>query len=186
MKAAFVGGSRRLSRLNDAIRQRLALIVQRRLWVYVGDANGADKALQQFFASHKYDRVVVYHVGHRHRNNVGHWQTRPVDPPAGARGFEYYAAKDIQMASDASYGLMLWDGVSRGTLANIRGLVTQGKPVAVYVSSQRRFQDVRREADLAELLASRLPAAAGIQPRMALAQGELGLSARRRRRRTAS
>lgn len=153
MKAVFVGGSRRLSRLSAEVRHRLGSIMEGGFWVYVGDANGADKALQQFFAEHEYDRVLVYCVDGRDRNNLGRWQIRPVEPPVGARGFEYYAAKDVQMAADASFGMMLWDGVSRGTLANIQNLLARGKPVAVYCSRQGRFRDLAREADLADLLA---------------------------------
>ena len=155
MKAVFLGGSRKLSRLNEVIRRRLESIMDGGLWVYVGDADGADKALQRFFASHRYDRVLVYCVEGRYRNNVGHWPTKAVQPPAGARGFDYYAAKDIQMASDASFGMMLWDGVSRGTLANIRNLLAHGKPVTIYLSSHRIFRDLKHETELAELLSSK-------------------------------
>ena len=152
MKAVFVGGSRKLSRLNDQIRRRLDSIVKGGFWIYVGDANGADKALQRFFAERRYDRVVVYCVDGRYRNNLGQWQTRPVPAPEGSRGFDYYAAKDIQMAADASYGMMLWDGASRGTLTNIRNLLAHGKPVAVYLSRKRQFQDLKRATDLTMLL----------------------------------
>lgn len=151
MKSVFLGGSRRLSRLAEEVRRRLQTIMDRGLWVYVGDANGADHAFQAFLAEHGYDRVVVYCVEGKHRNNVGHWQTRAVTPPSNAKGFEYYASKDVQMAVDASYGLMLWDGISRGTLANIRNLLAHGKPVAVYLSPVKAFRDLRREAELGDL-----------------------------------
>jgi hypothetical protein len=36
------------------------------------------------------------------------------------------------MAAQATVGLMLWDGESRGTLLNVLRLVAQGKPVVVY------------------------------------------------------
>jgi len=182
LKAVFVGGSRRLSKLNETVRHRLGSIMERRLWVCVGDANGADKALQQFFASHGYERVLVYCVEGRYRNNLGHWQTRAVHPPSGARGFDYYAAKDIQMAADASFGLMLWDGASRGTLANIRNLLSQGKAVAVYLSPQRRFCDLRREAELVSALSSKLSVTKSRRSRPGLPQRDLPLNARRRKK----
>jgi hypothetical protein len=37
----------------------------------------------------------------------------------GARGFAYYATKDQVMVDDAEYGLMLWDGESKGTLNSV-------------------------------------------------------------------
>lgn len=155
MKAVFLGGSRKLSKLNEEVKRRLGSIMEGGFWVYVGDANGADKAFQKYFASHQYDRVLIYCVHGHHRNNLGRWQTKAVEPPSGARGFDYYAAKDIQMAADAAFGMMLWDGVSRGTLANIRNLLAHGKPVAVYLSPERRFRDLKHEAELEGLVSSK-------------------------------
>ena len=34
----------------------------------------------------------------------------------GARGFDYYSVKDRAMADAAEYGLMPWDGKSKGTI----------------------------------------------------------------------
>lgn len=151
MEAVFLGGSRRIVRLNDNIRSKLHELVDRGLWIFVGDANGADRALQQHLADQGYERVVVYAVAGLLRNNVGHWKVHFVDAPKGARGFDLYSAKDQEMAKDASYGLMLWDGKSRGTLENVRNLVKQGKPVAVHLGPERRFVSLKSPADLTKL-----------------------------------
>ena len=55
------------------------------------------------------------------------------------------------MAEEADYGLMLWDGESRGTLTNIVDLVRQGKPVVVYVAPDRSFRTLKEPEDLAKL-----------------------------------
>ena len=151
MEAVFLGGSRRIVRLNESIRSRLDELLDRGLWMFVGDANGADRALQQHLANRGYERVVVYSVTGMLRNNVGHWKLRSVDAPRGARGFDLYSVKDIQMANDASYGFMLWDGKSRGTLENIRNLLAHGKPVAVHLGPARRFVSLRSTEDLNKL-----------------------------------
>jgi hypothetical protein len=52
--------------------------------MFIGDANGADRALQQRLADRGYERVVVYAVTGMLRNNVGHWKVRSVDAPRGA------------------------------------------------------------------------------------------------------
>lgn len=193
MKRVFFGGSRRVSRLNEVVRRRIEEIVHRQLEVVVGDANGADKALQRQLAAWQYPHVLVYFVGTKPRNNEGHWPTRRIPTPAGLRGFEFYAAKDRAMAADSEAGLMLWDGESRGTLANARTLVEAGKPVTVYVAPWRRFVNVLSPADL-ETLSSQLksPPAPEEQPRPASGlQGALDLdtkeqpSRRHRRRNTA-
>jgi hypothetical protein len=152
MTRVFLGGSRKVSRLNDIIRKRLDEIVNRGMEVVVGDANGADRALQAYFADQRYPNVTVYYVGKAPRNNVGSWHTQRVETPPDVKGFEFYSAKDRVMADDADCGLMLWDASSRGTLANVRKLVDNLKPVAVYISKSRRFVNVRSEPDLARLL----------------------------------
>lgn len=151
MEAVFLGGSRRIARLNDSIRSKLDGLIDRGLWFFVGDANGADRALQQRLADRGYERVIVYAIAGSLRNNVGHWKVYLVNPPKGAHGFELYSAKDKQMANDASYGLMLWDGKSRGTLENVRNLLAQRKPVAVYLRSARRFVSLKSREDLDKL-----------------------------------
>ncbi len=152
MTRVFLGGSRKISRLNDTIRKRLDEIVHRDMEVIVGDANGADRALQAYFADQRYPNVTVYYVGKTPRNNVGSWRTQRVDTPPGAKGFEFYSAKDRAMAEDADCGLMLWDANSRGTLANVQALVNRSKPVAVYISKSRRFVNVRSEPELVRML----------------------------------
>jgi len=151
MEAVFLGGSRRIARLNDSIRSKLDELLGRGLWIFVGDANGADRALQQHLADRGYERVVVYAVTGMLRNNVGNWKVCSVDAPRGARGFDLYSVKDTQMAKNASYGLMLWDGKSRGTLENVRNLLAHGKPVAVHLGPARRFVSLRSTEDLAKL-----------------------------------
>ncbi|HEX8451362.1 MAG TPA: hypothetical protein VF647_04640 [Longimicrobium sp.] len=157
MTRVFLGGSRKVSRLNESIRARLGEIVRRKLPVVVGDANGADRAMQRQLAEWGYRDVVVYFVGSAPRNNEGGWPTQHVPTPPSVRGFDFYSVKDRAMAEAAECGLMLWDGVSRGTLANVETLVSAGKPVAVYVSPLQRFTNVLTPADLETLAGSLAP-----------------------------
>jgi adenine-specific DNA-methyltransferase len=151
MEAAFLGGSRRIALLNESVRSKLDELIARGLWMFIGDANGADRAIQQHFAGRGYEQVLVYSMTEIPRNNVGHWKIRLVEAPRAARGFDFYSAKDEQMAEDASFGLMLWDGKSRGTLENVRNLLGRGKPATLYLGPARRFVSLRSMQDLAEL-----------------------------------
>ena len=80
MTKIFVGGSRRISRLNEDIRRRIDRIVAKRLHVLIGDANGVDKAVQRYLHERGYDRVEVFCSGPASRNNVGGWPLHPVWP----------------------------------------------------------------------------------------------------------
>ena len=160
MKTVFIGGSRRFSRLNGPIRQRLDRIIAQRLPVLIGDANGADKAVQRYLMEKGHQRVEVFSATDTPRNNLGAWPVRVVRPPSQARGFDFFASKDRAMARQATVGLMLWDGESRGTLLNALRLVSAGKPVVVFASPRKAFAEVRTMRDFEELARALDPTAA--------------------------
>jgi adenine-specific DNA-methyltransferase len=83
---------------------------------------------------------------------VGKWPVRAVATGQARRDFDYYAAKDEQMAQEASVGLMIWDGKSAGTLANAARLLRQDKKVVVYAAPAKRFLTLKAEADWERLL----------------------------------
>lgn len=127
MNTIFIGGSRHVSRLPSEVKKRLDNVVASGHQVIVGDANGADKAVQKHLMDAHYDRVVVFCSGNTPRNNLGSWQIHHVDAPKSAKGFQFYAAKDREMAREADFGLMIWDGKSPGTVLNVLRLVRAGK-----------------------------------------------------------
>ena len=49
MMKIFIGGSRRISKLDPEVRRRLDAILAKNFPIVIGDANGADKAVQQGF-----------------------------------------------------------------------------------------------------------------------------------------
>ena len=148
MIKVFLSGSRRLGRLNASIERRLENMIAQGFQIVLGDANGADKALQSYFAERDYPNVTVYCSGRSCRNNVGRWEVRHVDVPDGLKGRAFYTQKDRRMADDADYGLVVWDGKSEGSLANVRELVRHGKPAVIYHSPRREFVNVKSEGDL--------------------------------------
>ncbi len=149
----FVGGSRRISRLDASMQERLDKVVAKGLHVLVGDANGADKAVQRYLKERGYDKVEVFCVSDFCRNNLGNWPLRPVRPSSVNRDYDYFAEKDRAMANEADYGLMIWDGKSLGTALNVLRLARQQKPVVVYRGGQKQSTEIRTEADVARLLA---------------------------------
>lgn len=136
MSTIFVSGSRHVSRLSREVRQRLQSLMSKGHDVVVGDANGADKAVQKLLHEADYRKVTVFCSGPRPRNNVGSWEVHSVTPPATAKGFQFHAAKDREMARLADFGLMIWDGKSPGTVLNVLRLVRAGKPSVLVNGAQ--------------------------------------------------
>jgi hypothetical protein len=136
----FVGGSRQMGRLSREIRQRLDNIMAQSFTIQVGDANGVDKAVQKHCAGKHYDKVIVFCAGSLCRNNVGNWESRHITVDRGTKDYKFYMAKDLEMAKEADYGLMIWDAESSGTLSNILQLLEMDKKVLVYGWPPQGFQ----------------------------------------------
>lgn len=148
----FIGGSRKISRLNDVIRTRLLNIINQGFTVLVGDANGADKAVQNYLYENKYNNVSVFCSGNKCRNNIGNWFTSNIDVPSSARGIKFYMIKDEKMSEEADYGFMLWDGNSAGTLNNVLNLLKQKKTALLYFSGNKKFYTISKPDDLKYIL----------------------------------
>lgn len=147
MSKIFIGGSRRISRLNAAVQQRIDRIVDQNFSILIGDANGADKAVQRYLQSRNYDKVEVFCVEGTCRNNLGNWRLRSVKSALDIKDFDYYAAKDRLMASEARFGLMIWDGKSLGTLLNVFRLASRHKKAVIYTVPTKQFREVGDLAD---------------------------------------
>jgi adenine-specific DNA-methyltransferase len=141
-----------VTRLDAAVKQRLDRIVAKGLPVLIGDAAGADKAVQRYLDEHGHRHVEVFAAGDPPRN-----KRRELAP---ARDIAWPLAKGIRLlrgqgprhGAEASVGLMLWDGQSRGTLMNVLRLADRGKTVVVYVQPRKAFVDIRTPADLSDLI----------------------------------
>lgn len=152
MKTIFLSGSRAISRLNDDIRTRIQNIMSSGFDVIIGDANGADKALQKFLAESKYNKVTVFCAGSSFRNNLGEWKIQQVNVDSKLTGRDFYTQKDKEMAVKADYGLVLWDGKSAGSINNIFELLKNQKYAVVYFSPDKKFYNIKCLLDAKKLL----------------------------------
>lgn len=155
MITIFIGGSRHVARLSADVRRRIDKIVAQGFRVVVGDANGADKAVQSYLHGVDYRDVEVFCSGTMPRNNLGNWRVRSIDvPDSSRRDRAFYTIKDRAMTTEASYGFMVWDGKSLGTLMNVARLLKQSKKAVLYLTKESRFVEFDgRGDDLVQLAA---------------------------------
>jgi hypothetical protein len=157
MTTVFISGSRKIGRLNAEIRDRLREMTERSDAVVVGDANGADRAVQKYLDELGYPRVTVYCSGSSCRNNVGSWPTRNVAVSPKLRGRAFYTKKDKAMADDADCGFVLWNGDSAGAIENIIELLKRGKTASVYLSLNGAFYLITSVSELRSMLSECTP-----------------------------
>jgi len=153
MNKIFIGGSRRLTHLNMDILTRIDNIIASSFTILVGDANGADKSVQKHCAGMNYQNVIVFCSGNECRNNIGNWRTFHIRVEKKTRNIHFYTAKDLEMAKEADYGFMIWDGKSKGTFNNINELIKLSKKVLVYFQPLQKFHKISATGDMEKLLA---------------------------------
>jgi hypothetical protein len=141
-ETVFIAGSIAISRLHPAICERIGKAVERDLAIVVGDADGADTAIQRVLADRGARAVTVFCSGDTPRNNVGEWPLEHIYPDAPSGTRRWFTAKDIAMAEAADYGLMIWDSRSTGTLSNVIELLGQDKTSVVFVNKNKEFVKV--------------------------------------------
>ncbi len=97
--------------------------------------------------------MTVYCTSDEPRNNVGDWRVKRIQSSAEPGTRAFFTAKDLQMAKDADYGLMLWDAASTGTLSNVFELLKARKKCVVYVNKNQNFINVKEPSDILNLVA---------------------------------
>jgi predicted XRE-type DNA-binding protein len=101
----------------------------------------------------KAGNVTVYCTGDLPRNNVAEWPVHRVISRAKAGSRAYFTAKDLEMARDSDYGLMVWDCKSTGTLSNVIELLKRKKKSVVFVTKNKDFVTISDKGGLERLVA---------------------------------
>jgi len=152
MHKVFVSGSMKIKNLRPAVLSRLDNIIASKYQVIVGDADGVDSSIQSYLYERAVQDVVVYCAGRRPRNNIGKWKVESITTEAKPGTRAYFTAKDLKMAEDCDYGLMIWDTKSTGTLSNALELLKRNKLALVYVNKEKKFVKLKNVQDIFVLL----------------------------------
>lgn len=147
----FLGGSIKLSTLPSPVVQLLAKEIANGASFAVGDAMGIDLAFQRFLKANFVKTLTVFHSDIL-RNNIGDWPTEFVESDLKSSGKDKFTIKDRRMTELANCGIMVWDGRSAGTLANVIDLLQHEKPCQVFLSPRDQMFLVSTMHDLDELL----------------------------------
>lgn len=153
MPTVFIAGSITIKHLDPKAKERINKAVEAGLDLVVGDADGADSAIQRHLQDLSAKRVTVYCSGSQARNNIGGWPVHHVTSHHAPGSRSFYTAKDVEMAQAADYGLMIWDTKSTGTLSNVIELLTRKKKSVVYIHRDKDFKTVADVAHLESLVA---------------------------------
>ena len=132
----FVSGSMSIKTIPDSIKTQINDCIDKKASFYIGDAPGVDTMIQQYLMEQNYDDVTIYHSGPTIRNKVNSlWADKAIEVPNNTTGRAFYTVKDEAMTNDCNAGIVLWDGQSKGTKANIERLKSKGISPFIYNSN---------------------------------------------------
>ena len=152
MKKVVIGGSRTIKSLIQPVRELIDTLVNNNNIILVGDANGADKAVQRFLHEKGYNNVIVYCMHNLCRNNIGQWPVKNIVSSSKIKDANYFGTKDLHMAREAEFGIMLWDGESKGTFRNVINLLDDNKCICVYYQPNKCLSLISCSKDLDNLI----------------------------------
>lgn len=152
MHKVFISGSMRIKNLDENVLNRINNIVDSNYQVIVGDADGVDSSIQRYLESKKTKSVIVYCSGKNPRNNFGRWLIEKIQTNVAPGTRAFFTAKDVKMAEDCDYGLMVWDTKSTGTLSNAIELLKRKKMSLVYINKAKEFLKIKEVSDLERLV----------------------------------
>ncbi|WP_175421243.1 hypothetical protein [Marinitoga sp. 1135] len=141
MKKIFISGSISIKILPEKVVKILDRIIREKFSVLVGDAKGVDLAIQKYFKQKNYKNVSVVTVCKKPRNLAD--KEFKIIIIKVSKNMEtkrkLYMQKDIWMAKNADYLLVIWDGKSKGSFSNIINGIRYKKHIMVYLMPEKRF-----------------------------------------------
>ncbi len=147
----FIGGPLKIKTLKPDVISKLNSIIKKKYKVLIGDANGIDKTIQNYFFNKKYKNVEIYSVN-KFRNNLGNWKSNVIKVEAKVKNREYYSIKDKKMAEIADVGFMIWNKKSQGTLNNILNLLILKKKVCLFIHQESKLIILKEIKDLENIV----------------------------------
>lgn len=168
MMKMFISGSMSTDVIGKDILNSIDFSIRKDYHILIGDAKGVDKSIQEILKSNNYKNVIVYHVGETPRNKIdSEWSSKRIEIDLmdeklfrnGRYTRKAQMRKDLQMALDSDFGLVIWEDikknrfgnlqVSKGSLNNIFNLLLLNKKVGVYLQghSEKGIIKLNKVAD---------------------------------------
>jgi len=132
-KKVFISGSISIKNLPDKIKETIQKIIDQKIEILIGDANGIDSLVQDFCKEKKYQLVTIYTIELFPRYKADSiFKVKKIDVPDNIKNKrQRQQQKDKQMTIDSDYSLIVWDGKSKGSYSNIIRAIENNKKAKI-------------------------------------------------------
>ena len=140
-QSVFISGSIAIKTLPSKVKESILKIIEQNMTILVGDASGIDTLIQDLCHTQNYTNLIVYTITPlpRYLSNQGsNFKHIFVDSDI-KKERQRQTHKDKAMSDDSTFSLVIWDGQSKGSYANIRRALEQDKKVKVFYSKINDF-----------------------------------------------
>lgn len=134
----FISGSIAIGKLSDDVKESIDKIIANNLQILVGDADGIDTMVQKYCVEKNYLNITVYSIFPMPRYCASdHFEMKRVFVGEEIKKERVrQQEKDKAMTMDSDYSLIIWDGKSKGSYANIIRTLENDKKVKVYLNDK--------------------------------------------------
>lgn len=140
MSVVFISGSISIKKLPKPVEESLDKISNAGMEVLVGDADGVDLMIQNYYRHLNYKKVTVYSIYATPRNIADNFNTKHIIPKCDSnKERDLQKEKDTAMTLDSSYSLIIWDGRSNGSYNNILRAIEHQKKIKLYLNDENRY-----------------------------------------------
>lgn len=146
MNKVFISGSISIKQIPQKVIQSLQNIQRSGLEVLVGDADGIDKKIQDYFMKNNYGNICVYSIYSPPRNLSSPTFRKKIIKVTEdlKKERERQTLKDKAMTEDSDYSLVVWDGKSKGSHKNILRALALKKKVKIYLTYTNEFIEQKK------------------------------------------
>ena len=136
--SVFISGSISIKELPLEVSDSIKTIIKKKMTIVVGDAPGIDSLIQDLCNSENYFNIIVYTITSTPRYKANsNFQEKTISVSQEIKSQrERQTYKDKAMSVDSTFNLVIWDGSSKGSYANILRALESHKKVKVY------YQDI--------------------------------------------
>ena len=137
----FISGSISIKKLPIEVINSIRKIIENKIHILVGDADGIDTLIQNFCLSENYTNLTVYSISpiprYRATEEFNFKYIFPDENIKKERARQQ--EKDKAMTLESEFSFVIWDGKSKGSYANLIRALEKNKKIKVYSNISKTF-----------------------------------------------
>jgi len=141
MSKVFISGSISIKKLPLEVLDSIRKIIENKIHILVGDADGIDTLIQDFCLSENYTNLTVYSISAMPRYKASEkFNSKHIFPDENIKKERArQQEKDKAMTLESEFSFVIWDGKSKGSYANLMRALENNKKIKVYNNISKTF-----------------------------------------------